>query len=77
MPGEFMRKLYPCPASRAQFEYPDDGLMPLRDFVTEGELLRPTMVDENGEECIIVLKNGTGAGVTLGRASGIKSFVRI
>lgn len=34
------------------------------------------MLDANGEECIIVVKNGATTGVTLGRATGIESFVR-
>jgi hypothetical protein len=51
--------------------------MQLHDFVKDGELRHPTMRDVNGEECFIVVKNGTSTGVTLGRASGIESFVRI
>ena len=34
------------------------------------------MLDENGEECLIVVKNGNTTGVTIGRATGIESFVR-
>ena len=34
------------------------------------------MVDVNRKECIIVVKNGNATGVTLGRGSGIESFVR-
>ena len=47
--------------------------MQLQDFVKDGE---PTMLDANGEHCLIVVKNGATTGVTLGRASGIESFVR-
>src|SRR6266511_3734887 len=47
---------------RAKFKYPRGGLM-------EGELRRPTMLDANGEECLIVVKNGISTGVTLGRAT--------
>jgi hypothetical protein len=50
--------------------------MQLRDFVKDGELHRPTMLDANGEHCLIVVKNGAATGVTLGRATGIESFVR-
>jgi len=48
----------------------------LRDFVKDGELFSSTTLDEHGEDCLIVFKNGTSTGVTLGRASGIESFVR-
>lgn len=71
-----MRKMYPCPDSRAQFDYPVDGLMHLRGFVEDNELRHPTMLDENREECLIVVKNGTSTGLTFGRATGIESFTR-
>ncbi len=50
--------------------------MQLQDFVKDGELCQLTTLDANGEECLIVVKNGTSTGVTLGRASGIESLVR-
>ncbi|KAF8329369.1 uncharacterized protein EI90DRAFT_3017168 [Cantharellus anzutake] len=34
------------------------------------------MRDVNGEECLIVVKNGNATDVTIGRATGIESFVR-
>jgi len=71
-----MEKMYPCLDSPAQFDYPEDGLMHLRDFVRDDELHRPTMLDENGLECLIVIKNGTSTGLTFGRVAGIKSFTR-
>jgi hypothetical protein len=71
-----MKKMYPHAETRANFKYPRDGLMQLRDFVKDGELHRPTMLDANGEQCLIVVKNGAATGVTLGRATGIESFVR-
>jgi hypothetical protein len=71
-----MTKMYPHPQTRAQFKPPHDNLIQLRGFVKDGELRRPTMVDANGEECIIVVKNGATTGLTFGRATGIESFVR-
>ena len=50
--------------------------MLFRSFVKDGELRCPTMLDANGEKCFIVVKNGAATGVTLGRATGIESFVR-
>ena len=49
--------------------------MQLRDFVKDSELRHPTMLDANGEQCLIVVKNGAATGVTLSRATGIESFV--
>ncbi|KAL5478231.1 hypothetical protein ACEPAI_2415 [Sanghuangporus weigelae] len=74
--GQFMKKMYPQTETRANFTYPRGGRMQLRDFVKDGELRRPTMLDANGEQCLIVVKNGATTAVTLGRATGIESFVR-
>ncbi|KAH9948859.1 hypothetical protein B0H21DRAFT_882225 [Amylocystis lapponica] len=72
---QFM-KMYPDAETRANFRYPPGGLMPLRAIVTYDELRHPTMLDANGETCLIVVKNGATTGLTLGRATGIESFVR-
>ncbi|KAI1788921.1 hypothetical protein LXA43DRAFT_974534 [Ganoderma leucocontextum] len=61
-PYQFMKKMYPHAETRAKFKYPRGGLMQLRDIVTYDKLGQSTMLDTNGEE--------------LGRATGIKSFVR-
>jgi hypothetical protein len=50
--------------------------MQLQDFVKDGELHHLTMLDANGEQCLIVVKNSATTGVTLGRATSIESFVR-
>ncbi|KAH7882038.1 hypothetical protein F5I97DRAFT_1931762 [Phlebopus sp. FC_14] len=71
-----MKKTYPNAETRAKFKYPPGGLMQLRDFVKYDELRRPTMLDANGEECFIVVKNGATTGVRLGRTTGIESLVR-
>jgi len=71
-----MKKMYPHAETRARFKYPSSGLMQLQKIVTYEELRHPTMLDANGEECLIVAKNGAATGFTLGRATGIESFVR-
>ena len=71
-----MLKMHPNAESRSSSEYPYGGLMQLRDIVKEDELRRPTTLDANGEECLIVVKSGNTTGVTIGRATGIESFVR-
>ncbi len=50
--------------------------MQIWGVVKEKELRHPTMLDENGEECLIVIKDGQTTGVTFGRGSSIESFVR-
>jgi len=71
-----MEKMYPDRETRLQLICPRGGLMQLRDFVKDGELRRLAMLDANGEECFIVVKNGAGTGLTFGRACGIEAFVR-
>ena len=58
------------------FEYPDDRLLQLRGVISEELLRSPDMVDHDGEACLLVVKNGNATGVTIGRATGIFSYIR-
>jgi len=68
--------MYPDEATRATFKYPYDRFFQLRDVAKENELCHPTMLDANGEKCLMVVKSGNSSGVTIGRTSGMMSFVR-
>ena len=79
--GQFSRKMNPDFISKEEypyvvdttsfeFKYPVDCLFTLQDVVEEDELRRPTMLDANGERCLLVIKNGNCTGVTIGRATG-------
>lgn len=59
------------------FEYPYDRLFPIQGIVPEEELTRARAYDPYGMpfDCFFI-KNGCGTKTTIGRASGIKSFVR-
>ena len=70
-----MEKMYPDRKTCLQLTYPCGGLMQLRDFVKDGKLRHPTMLDANGEECFIVVKNGASTGLTFGHTSSVESFV--
>jgi hypothetical protein len=59
-----------------KFEYPDDRLLELRDVIQEDQMHKPDIIDHDGEPCRFVIKNGNATGVTIGRATGIFSFVR-
>jgi len=58
------------------FEYPLDRLLPLQGTISTAELRRPTLVDKNGEPCVIVLKRGNATDLTIGRGNNVFSFVR-
>lgn len=56
---DFVLKMHSHAESRTSFQSPWDGLLQLRDVVKEDELRHPTTLDANGEECLIVIKNGS------------------
>jgi hypothetical protein len=68
--------MYPRTDAASTFKYPDDRLLRLRDFISEDLMRKPDMVDHNKEPCLLVIKNGKTTGVTIGRATGIFSYVR-
>ncbi|KAF8345616.1 hypothetical protein F5887DRAFT_917279 [Amanita rubescens] len=77
-PGQFKRKFYTQPdaTTTSGFQYPEDRLLKLQDLIEEDEMREPDTVDINGERCLLVIKNGSTTGITIGRATGIFSYVR-
>ncbi|KAG8952880.1 hypothetical protein FRC04_003329 [Tulasnella sp. 424] len=75
-PGEFASKMYPRADAASTFKYPYDRLLQLRDLISEDLMRNPDMLDHDGEPCLLVIKNGNTTGVTIGRATGIFSYVR-
>lgn len=68
--------MYPDNTASTYFKYPPNRLLPLRGVIEEDELRRPQMRDGKGEPCLMVIKSGCATGVTIGRATGVMSFVR-
>ena len=68
--------MHPHPRGCSSFKYPVDGFLKVKGVVKEDEIRKPKQLDANGEECLIVIKNGKTTGATIGRGSGIESFVR-
>jgi len=73
---DFVLKMHPHPQGRSSFKFPIGGLLKLEGIVGEDELRSPKQLDANGEECLIVIKNGGATKVTLGRGTSIESVVR-
>ncbi|KAH7888331.1 hypothetical protein F5I97DRAFT_2002004 [Phlebopus sp. FC_14] len=67
--ADLMRMLYPHNTSPHTFEYPADRLLHLRGTIPVEEMHKPTMLDQNGDHCIVVLKRGCTTGLTVGRAN--------
>ncbi|KAH9053775.1 hypothetical protein EDB87DRAFT_1704818 [Lactarius vividus] len=57
-------------------DFPIGGLLQVNGVVKEDEIRQPTQLDANGEECLLVIKNGKSTGVTIGRGTSIESFIR-
>ena len=72
---EFTRKMHPSPKSIA-FKFPSDHLLKLGGTISDNEIRHPTTLDENWDPCIVVIKQGSTSCTTIGRSSGIMSFVR-
>jgi hypothetical protein len=68
--------LYPHPESRHKFRMPFNGKLPLGQTVPISEIKRPTMLDRDGEPCLIVGKRGKSTGITWGCGNELKSCVR-
>ncbi|KAM5540702.1 hypothetical protein V8D89_005733 [Ganoderma adspersum] len=64
-----------CPES-FKFKYPTDRLVMLQDQVPEIDLAKPPMLDRNGDPYLIVFKNGTSTGTTIGKANNVSSYTR-
>jgi hypothetical protein len=67
--------MHPHPEGQSDFKYPLGGLLQVNGVVKEAELRSPKRLDANGEECLLVVKNGKTTGVTIGRVAGIESVI--
>lgn len=56
--------------------YPSCGLLQVAGVLGEAEFHKPKTVDEHGDPCLFVVKNGAATGTTVGRVNGIETFVR-
>ncbi|GBE88164.1 predicted protein [Sparassis crispa] len=75
-PAEFARLMFPNPENRHAFEYPTNGLFKVQGIISDEEMRRPTILDQNDDPCLIVMKRGNTTGLTVGRANDILSYVR-
>ncbi|KAG9006121.1 hypothetical protein FRB94_000946 [Tulasnella sp. JGI-2019a] len=73
---EFTLKICPHIDAQMIFKYPYDRLLKVRGIISEDQLRRPDMLDRDGESCLFVIKSGKVTGITIGRATGIFSYVR-
>jgi hypothetical protein len=68
--------MHPHPKGQSDFRYPLGGLLQVKGVVKEAEPCSPMQLNAEGEECLLVVKNGKTTGVTIGRLTGIESVIR-
>jgi hypothetical protein len=68
--------MYPNVADRADYEYPEDGLLQIYGVVPDSEIRQPTQRNAKGDPVMPVIKNGMTTGTTVGWVNGLKSLVR-
>ena len=69
--------MFPQPEDRAEYQYPDDGLLQAFGVVKDNEIHQPQHLDVHGEKALLVVKNGLTTGTTIGRVNGLDSFTRV
>jgi len=75
-PHEFRKLMIPNIQNSHHFQYPPGRLLPVRGIIPDSEMRSPTIMDENGEMCLVVMKRGHATGLTVGHSNSIKSYVR-
>ncbi|KAH9045063.1 hypothetical protein EDB84DRAFT_1558800 [Lactarius hengduanensis] len=74
---QFMEKVYLNPTSSTSFKFPaSDHIVTLKGQVPENALFKPPMLDDKGEQCLVVFKNGAKTGTTIGKANNVSSYTR-
>lgn len=68
--------MFPQPSDRANYQYPQDGLLQACGIVQDDEIRNSQHLDVHGEKCVLVVKNGLTTGTTVGRTNGLDSFTR-
>ena len=69
--------MFPQVADRANYYYPEDGLLQAYGVVQDDEIRSPNHLDVHNEKCLLVVKNGLATGTTVGRCNGLESFTRV
>ncbi|KAJ7900280.1 hypothetical protein B0H14DRAFT_3080626 [Mycena olivaceomarginata] len=71
---ELTKMFYPNSNSKTVFKFPSDRLLRLRDCVSANLLASPDCYDDNGEPCLIVMKDGNTTDLTVGRFVGLEAY---
>jgi hypothetical protein len=75
-PSDFLNTLYPRPSDRANYSYPEDGLLQTCDIVPEADFRDPQDLDVHGVKSLLCVKNGRSTQATFGHVNGLESLTR-
>ena len=69
--------MFPQSEGRQNYRYPEDDPLQAHGVVQDAEMRNPQHLDARGEKCLLVVKNGSAMGTTVGRVNSLESFTRI
>ncbi|KAI6147674.1 hypothetical protein BKA82DRAFT_1003578 [Pisolithus tinctorius] len=74
-PWQITNMFYPQSGGRTVFKFPINGLLRINGWVPRELLAHPDCFDNNGEPCLIVMKDGNTTDLTVGRFAGLEAYL--
>jgi hypothetical protein len=65
---------YPTAGGLTTFKFPDERKLHIKGCATEGDLAIPAEFDSKGQRCLMVGKDSSITGLTIGRYASLVSF---
>ncbi|KAG8742377.1 hypothetical protein FRC10_001599 [Ceratobasidium sp. 414] len=74
-PRQLTKMFYPQSAGRTVFKFPTNRQLRINGCVTRELLAVPDCFDNNGEPCLVVMKDGNTTDLTVGRYAGLEAYL--
>ncbi|KAH7882795.1 hypothetical protein F5I97DRAFT_1931394 [Phlebopus sp. FC_14] len=75
-PPELSDMIYPVAGGPTTLKYPEERKLKITGCATKDDLANPAEFDNEGQRCLKVGKDGNTTDLTVGRYSGLESFVQ-
>lgn len=72
---ELTNLFYPQSGGRMTFKWPPGGQLRIKGWVMCELLANPDCYDSNGEQCLIIMKEGNTTDLTVGRYASLESYL--
>lgn len=66
---------YPGNSGKTAFKFPINRQLRIKGCLTRKLLAVPDCFDNNGEPCLIVMKDGASSNLTVGRYAGLEAYI--